>query len=50
MENNYNISDVAHHVGFSDAKYFGTLFKKYYGQNPSTFVTEKKQNILQNLN
>ena len=50
LENNYNVSEVAYNVGFSDAKYFGTLFKKYYGQNPSTFVAEKKQNILQNLN
>lgn len=50
LENQYNVSEVAYNVGFSDAKYFGTLFKKYYGQNPSTFVAEKKQRILQNLN
>lgn len=50
LENQYNVSEVAYNVGFSDAKYFGTLFKKYYGQNPSTFVAEKKQKILQNLN
>ena len=28
LENNYNVSEVAYHVGFSDAKYFGTIFKK----------------------
>ncbi len=38
-----NISEVAYSTGFSDAKYFSTLFKKYYGQSPSTFVAEKKE-------
>ncbi len=46
LENHYNVSEVAYNVGFSDAKYFGTLFKKYYGQNTSTFVAEKKQKTL----
>src|SRR5680860_1571416 len=50
LENQYNVSEVAYHVGFSDAKYFGTLFKKYYGQNPSTFVAEKKQKNFQDSN
>ena len=50
LEHHYNVSEVAYNVGFSDAKYFGTIFKKYFGQNPSTFVAEKKRKIFQNLN
>ena len=42
LKQNYNVSEVAYNVGFSDAKYFGTLFKKYFGQSPSTFVVERK--------
>ncbi len=45
LKYNYNVSEVAYSVGFSDAKYFGTLFKKYFGQSPSAFVAEKKQDI-----
>ncbi|UXX79834.1 response regulator [Reichenbachiella carrageenanivorans] len=37
-----NISEVAYSTGFSDAKYFSTLFKKYYDQSPSAFVADKK--------
>ncbi|MBM1106789.1 response regulator [Aurantibacter crassamenti] len=40
---NYNVSEVAYNVGFSDAKYFGTLFKKYYGKSPSVLLAEKKE-------
>ena len=50
LEKDYNVSEVAYSVGFSDAKHFGTLFKKYYGQNPSAFVAKKKQKNLQNFN
>ena len=42
MTCNYNVSEVAYNVGFSDAKYFGTLFKKYYGVSPSVFLAEIK--------
>lgn len=38
-----NISEVAYSSGFSDAKYFSTLFKKYYNQSPSAFVAERRQ-------
>ncbi|WP_258104187.1 hybrid sensor histidine kinase/response regulator transcription factor [Marinoscillum sp. MHG1-6] len=38
-----NISEVAYSTGFSDAKYFSTLFKKYYRQSPSAFVAEKRE-------
>jgi len=37
-----NISEVAYSTGFSDAKYFSTLFKKYYNQSPSSFISEKR--------
>jgi len=42
LEYDYNVSEVAYNVGFSDAKYFGTLFKKYYGETPSTFMSNKR--------
>lgn len=38
-----NISEVAYSTGFADAKYFSTLFKKYYNQSPSSFVAEKRK-------
>lgn len=41
---NYNVSDVAYMVGFSDPKYFSIVFKKYYGKNASDFLKEKKIN------
>lgn len=41
---NYNVSDVAYMVGFSDPKYFSIVFKKYYGKNASDFLKDKKAN------
>jgi AraC-like DNA-binding protein len=35
------ISDIAYESGFSDPKYFSTLFKKYYGMTPSEFIEEQ---------
>ncbi|MBD5376096.1 MAG: response regulator [Bacteroides sp.] len=32
---NYNISEVAYMIGFSDPKYFSTCFKKQFGCSPS---------------
>ena len=34
---NYNVSEVAFKVGFSDTKYFSKLFKKQFGCSPSKF-------------
>ncbi len=47
LTNNYNVSEVAYNVGFSDAKYFGTLFKKYFGKSPSVFLSEKRNETIQ---
>jgi signal transduction histidine kinase/DNA-binding response OmpR family regulator/ligand-binding sensor domain-containing protein len=38
LSGKYAIPDVAVMTGFSDAKYFSTVFKKYFGKNPSTFI------------
>lgn len=35
----YSISEVSLKVGFPDSKYFSTIFKKYYGQTPSDFIS-----------
>jgi CheY-like chemotaxis protein len=34
------ISDIAYESGFSDPKYFSTLFKKHYGKTPKEFIEE----------
>ena len=39
----YTITEIADIVGFSDAKYFREVFKKYYNVSPSKF--NKNQNI-----
>jgi YesN/AraC family two-component response regulator len=35
------ISDIAYESGFSDPKYFSTLFKKHYGKTPKEFMGEQ---------
>ena len=37
---NLNISEVAYMTGFSDPKYFSTLFKKYFDQSTSEFIKD----------
>ncbi|MEL7118096.1 MAG: ATP-binding protein [Bacteroidota bacterium] len=37
-EGEHSIQEVANLTGFSDAKYFSTSFKKFYGKPPSTFI------------
>lgn len=44
----YTISEVAMMVGFSDARYFSTCFKKEFNQTPTTYVkscSEEKNNL-----
>ena len=36
----YNIGEIAYLVGFPNAKYFSTVFKKYYGVSPTSYVQE----------
>lgn len=35
ISQNYSVSEVAHHVGFSSTSYFTVCFKEYYGYSPS---------------
>ena len=42
-ENTHSITEIAEMTGFSDAKYFREVFKKYYNVSPSQYIKEKKQ-------
>ena len=44
------ISDVAYSVGFNDAKYFGTCFRKKYGLTPKELMTQRLEAIKDNAN
>lgn len=44
QNNNGNISEIAFSVGFRDRKYFSAEFKKQFGQTPSEFIQEQKNN------
>jgi signal transduction histidine kinase/AraC-like DNA-binding protein len=37
-----DISEVAYKLGFNDPKYFSTLFKRYFGQTPTSFIAQVK--------
>jgi AraC-like DNA-binding protein len=39
----YSVSEIAYLIGFPNAKYFSTAFKKYYGMTPSMFVEKEKR-------
>lgn len=39
----YSISEIAYLIGFPNAKYFSTAFKKYYGVSPTTFIDKEKK-------
>lgn len=34
----YNVTEVAYHLGYSDAAYFTRVFKKYFGYPPSKMI------------
>jgi signal transduction histidine kinase/DNA-binding response OmpR family regulator/ligand-binding sensor domain-containing protein len=38
VSGNHNVNEVAYMVGFSDPKYFSTVFKKHYGKNASDYL------------
>jgi len=38
QQKNMHVTDVAYECGFSDPKYFSTVFKKYFGKTPSEYV------------
>ncbi|MEO1013498.1 MAG: hybrid sensor histidine kinase/response regulator transcription factor, partial [Bacteroidota bacterium] len=37
-EGSYTINEIATLAGFSDAKYFSTCFKKFYGKSPTAYA------------
>jgi AraC-like DNA-binding protein len=41
-ENNVNVSQVAYKVGFKSLAHFSSLFKRYYGVNPTAYVDKNK--------
>ena len=36
----HNVNEVAYATGFSDVKYFSTVFKKHYGMSPSKYIQQ----------
>ena len=38
----YNVSEVAHLVGFNDPKYFSREYKKQYGYTPKVYLSNQK--------
>ena len=38
MSRKYTVGEVADMTGFSDPKYFGIVFKKYYGGSPTKYI------------
>lgn len=43
LERELNISEVAYKLGFSDSRYFSTVFKKEIGMSPSEYVRRNKK-------
>lgn len=39
----YTVPAVANMTGFINAKYFSTVFKKYFGDNPSSIIPKKEE-------
>ncbi len=42
-QNRYTIAEVAVMTGFSDTKYFATVFKRQFGSTPSSYGKQSKQ-------
>jgi len=45
LELNFNINEVADHVGFKSTPYFITSFKKYYGITPNDFLKKEIEKV-----
>ncbi|MBQ7050113.1 MAG: helix-turn-helix transcriptional regulator, partial [Firmicutes bacterium] len=41
-ENDYNITEIAEHCGFSDTKYFSRMIKKKFNLSPRTLRQKLK--------
>lgn len=42
-ESDIRVSDLAYRVGFKDPKYFATIFKKEFGEQPSEYIEKHQQ-------
>lgn len=42
----FNISEIAYQVGFSDLKYFRICFKSQFGVNPSDYIQQKSPKFM----
>jgi len=40
---NYQVNEVAYAVGYSDPKYFSTVFKKHFGENASEYLPRNQK-------
>jgi len=45
LENHYLASELSHHVGFSDPKYFSKCFKAHFGKTPKDYLKEKLEEV-----
>jgi YesN/AraC family two-component response regulator len=45
VNGSHNVNEVAYMVGFSDPKYFSTVFKKHFGKNASEYLRDKKTTV-----
>lgn len=39
IEKKYSIGEIAYLTGYPNAKYFSTVFRKYYGKTPSDYIS-----------
>ncbi|WNJ20639.1 two-component regulator propeller domain-containing protein [Pontibacter sp. G13] len=49
LADGYNVSEAAYDSGFSDPGYFGRLFKKHFGINPSEYSKEGAHTALRDI-